>query len=118
MGKYDFIKTLNQITICQGSDYSDTITCNQSGGITPVDLTGYTVSSLLKTVDDVLVATFVCTIPDPALGVIHRSLTDSVTLLLNAYPTVEHVYGVQLIAPSGDKLPEIQGGALIIPEIV
>jgi hypothetical protein len=50
MGIYDAIKNTNIITIGQGSDYSDTVTVMQTKTGPPVDLTGYTVKSQLRTV--------------------------------------------------------------------
>ena len=119
MGDYDKIKETNVITISQGSTYNDTVTVSQSNG-NPVDLTGYTVSSQLRTEDGVQVATFICTVATPASGVIARELTAEATAALTPTKKLipKHVWGVELTTPSGDVLPEIQGGALVDIEVV
>lgn len=112
-------KCLNQavIPITQGSDYNDTVQVNQANG-TPVDLTGYTVRSQLRSVTGSLAATFTCTITSPATGVIARKLTAIVTTALTVTSGAGYVWGVELTAPDGSVIPEIQGGALVIAEVV
>lgn len=117
MNKYLNIRNENIITIGQGSTYTDTVTVEQSAGV-PVDLTGYSVRSQLRTVDDVIVGTFACTVPTPANGIIERELAAVTTAALVPSLSVQHVWGIELTAPSGAIVPEIQGGALINPEVV
>ena len=118
MGLYDEIKNTNLIKIPQGSDYSDTITVFQAGGLTPVDLTGYTVKSQLKSLAGELVAEFVCSVPTPANGIVMRSLPNSVTTIIVPVTTPKYVWGLQLTSPSLTILPEIQGGATVTAEVV
>ena len=118
MSVYDLVKNTNLITIAQGSDYADTVTITQTSGGTALDLTGYTVASKLKTLNGALAATFICTIPSPATGIVVRSITGANTKLLTPATSINHVWGVQLTTPGGAVLPEIQGGAFVSPEVV
>jgi len=118
MSVYDLIKNTNIITINQGSDYADTVTVTQTAGGAAVDLTGYTVSSKLKTLDGSLAATFVSTIPNPATGVVVRSIAGANTKPLTPATSINHVWGIQLTSPGGALLPEIKGGAFVSPEVV
>ena len=118
MSVYDLIKNTNIITIGQGSDYSDTVTILQAIGGPPVDLTGYTAASQVNTLDGALAAVMACTIPNPVAGVVERSIAKADTGKLLPCTNIQHVHGLQLTTPGGVALPEIQGGAVVTPEIV
>lgn len=121
--KYDLVKANKEllISIQQGETYFDTVSCLNSDG-TPFDLTGCSIRSQLKTLDDVLKATFVCTVEEPLLGKIKRTISALDTALIDVVvpvTKVSHVWGVEITLSGGlDILPEIQGPALILPEIV
>jgi hypothetical protein len=105
------------IPIIQGSDYSDTAQVNQEGNI-PMDLTGFTVRSQLRRINGELAATFFCSVPLPASGLIYRSLTSLQTASLQATPNITYVWGIELTAADGTVLPELQGGASVTAEVV
>ena len=114
---YDLIKNSNVIPICQGSNYRDTVKMTQPDG-TPMDLTGYIVTSQLRTVTGELAATFTCTVPTPANGEIKRTISATDTAKLNPATNIQHVWGLQMVAPDGGVEPEQQGGAMVAAEVV
>lgn len=118
MNIYGAIINTNIITISQGSDYAGTVTVTQTVGGAPLDLTGYAVRSFLRTVDGVLVGEFTCEISAPASGIITRTMDKAITAALTPATIVTHVWGMELTAPNGSVLPEIQGGAKVDREVV
>ena len=111
MGLYNNIKNTNVITISQGSTYSDTVT------LTGVDLTTATVTSQLRKLDGTLAAEFTVTKTTPLSGIITRWLSSADTTALTPSTSPNYVWGVQY--EIGDTiLPEVQGGALVIAEVV
>ena len=116
MSIYDNIKNTNVITLNQGATYSDTVTVKQPEG-TPVNLTGYSVSSRIRALSGALVAEFTCTVATPTTGVIARTLSNTLTAAMVPSEYVGHVWGLKLTAPSGAVLPEIQGGVMVIANV-
>ncbi len=115
---YENIKNENIITIPKGSTYEDTVLVEHENG-DPFVFTGYTVRSHLRTLSGALVGTFTCNIPLPDTGVVERALSVEETSLLNPEAHVTHVWGVEITeTATGKVLPEIQGGAMIGPEVV
>jgi hypothetical protein len=90
---------------------------NQIGGA-PLNLTGYAARGQVRDMNGGLVASFACTIPDPLTGVVARTIPAAETALLTPGTNIQHVWGLELTAPSGSVLPEIQGGVMISPEVV
>lgn len=126
VNKYDTIKFTNVINIPAGCTYRDSVVYYQEDGVTPRNLAGCTATAQIRDLDDVLVATFACSIDDPLTGTIHRTLTESLTTLLPAtlkrntagvlIPVLVH--GTALKLMNNDVLPEVQGGVTVGPEIV
>ncbi len=117
MGAYDAIINRNVVTIYQGSTYRDTVTVEQTAGV-PLNLTGYTVQSKIKLVSTGDTVNFTCSVPTPSSGVVQRSLSNALTVSLTPCVAGKYVWALQLTAPSGDVLPEIQGGAIVIAEVI
>lgn len=72
----------HNISIDQGSDYSTDITISESD--VAKNLTGYSARAQIRASveSDTIEAVFVCTIPDPATGVIKITMTNAVSKLL------------------------------------
>lgn len=117
MGIYDSVKNDNLITIQKGSTCNVSVTIKDEDGVV-IDLTGYTTRAQLKTLAGATVGTFDITVSAPTTGVVDMQLISSVTTLLTVSDYVQHVWGLELTQPSGDIYPEIQGGAIIDPEVV
>lgn len=116
MSIYAAVVTKNQITLMQGSTYTDTVLVEQSAGV-PMNLSTYSVVSRLCDLNGTVVAEFACAIADPASGVISRSLTATATAALLPALGCNYVWGLELSV--GDVvLPEIQGGAKVEPQLV
>ncbi|MBU2539162.1 MAG: hypothetical protein KKH22_12070 [Proteobacteria bacterium] len=118
MNIYGPIINSNIITIAQGSTYRGTVTATETVGGAPLDLTGYTVRSQLRKVSGELVGEFACVISAPAAGIVTRTMDKAVTGGLTPATIVTHVWGLELTAPDGSVLPEIQGGAMVVREVV
>lgn len=117
MSELSKIILLNVIPMYKGSTYTDTVTLTQDDG-SPMDLSGYTVRSQLKTKLGEPAASFVCSIPDPLTGVIVRVMSEDDTRLLTPSDKPSYVWGVELTDFYGNVSPEIQGGATVKPEVV
>lgn len=123
MGVYDLIKDTNIITIPQGSDVTGTITVKtpsiaDPAVLVPMDLTGYVIRGKLRSLHGNEVGTIACTNPAPLTGVISFAISKTVSTPLVPAADVQHVWGFELVAADGTKIPEIQGGAIVTPRIV
>lgn len=116
MNPYSKILAQNIITIMQGSNYTDTVELKQPDG-TPLNLTGYTVRSQLRSLDGTKVKDFACAIDDPESGIIARTLPAEDTAELQPDVRPNHVWGLELTAPDGAVVPEIQGGTIVDVEV-
>lgn len=106
------------IQIIRGCDYDDVVSLSNLDG-TPLDLTGYTATSQLRTYTGALAGNFECTISDPASGQIAVHMPAATTAGLSpSTPIAPHVWGVRLTAGDSSVLPELQGGCLVVAGVV
>lgn len=116
---YDSIITQNIITIAAGSDSLHTWPPVLKADGTPQDLTGATIAAQLRTLNDCLVGTFICSAPSPATGIVVGLLPAAQSVrLAPGGGAVNHVWGVEIRLADGNLLPELQGGALVTRKIV
>jgi hypothetical protein len=105
---------MNLITISQGSDCTGTLTLKQPDW-TPIDLTGYSARGQVRDMSGALVASMVCTI---SASVVSWAISNAETAALIPAASPSYVWGIELTAPSGQILPEIQGTAQVTVEVV
>lgn len=105
------------ISITKGSTYKDYVTILDVDG-NVFDLTGLTVNSQIRTLSGVLAGTFTCIVSNPTSGGINRILDKNTTELLTPALDVRHVWGIEVTALDGTVYPEIQGGVIVLDEVV
>ena len=110
--------TINVISIPQGSTYRDTVTITDQLTGLPVDLTGCTVESQLRDLNDSLVGIFVYDLGTPTLGVVSRILPAGDTAKLTVSTTPIYVWGIKITKPDLEVLPQITGGATVSLAVV
>lgn len=115
---FDTIKNSNVLTITQGSDFSATVTMTQTSGGAALNLSGYTITGQVRTLDGALACAITIDNSVPTTGVITMSISDTLSALLVPDVIVNHVWGIDLVQPGGNKLPEIQGGLLVKKGVV
>lgn len=111
------------ISVDQGSTFTTEITLMQSDGVTPIDLTGFTLrSEIRKTYQSTTVtASFLLTVLDVVGGKIRLELLDTTT---EAIKKGRYVYDVELISPhltsevSSITITEGGSGYIATPTVV
>lgn len=109
------------ITIDQGSTYSDTITLKNVND-TAFDLTNYNVrASLRRSISSSSATNFTCTVTDAANGVFTMSLTSAETAALTAQNYMTTIYHYDVEIYDGSSPPTVyrvlRGRAFIEPEV-
>lgn len=104
----------HNITIEQGTTFLLTITLQDGTGV-PIDITGCVVAGMvrLRYGADQPLATFTCTLVNPAQGVFTVGLTDAQTAALDFE---RGVYDIEIAYPSGTKSRLMQGNVILSKE--
>ena len=107
--------TLSNIFIDQGSDFSTTVTINDTSG-DPLDLTGYTaLAQIRKTYASTTATDFGITFVNPRSdGQITISLTDNQT---SALEFGRYVYDLLITDTGGNKTRVVEGIATVNPSV-
>lgn len=108
----------NIITVSTGGGFSATIKLADPVTGEPLDLTDYNIVGQIRTLDGELGATFDITDTDPETGKRSFELSEEEAAKLIPAKEVQHVYGLRLTAPDGTRLREIQGGCMVVQDVV
>lgn len=102
------------ITVDQGSDYSSTITVEDSVGDV-ADLTGFSSrGQIRKTYSSLTSYDFITSIPYPTSGVIEISIPNSTT---SAMKPGRYVYDVEVVSSNGTVTRVIEGQLEVTPSV-
>ena len=106
-GTYNFI-------IDQGATFTRTLTVKENGSA--MNLTGYSVASLMRSTHDssTVVGTFTCTISNASGGIITMSMTASAT---GAIEEAIYVYDLEIVSGSGTVTRLLEGEVTVNPEV-
>ena len=106
-GTYNFIME-------QGATFTRTLTVKENGSA--MNLTGYSVASLMRSTHDsgTVVGTFTCTISNASGGVITMVMTSSVT---GAIEEGIYVYDIEIASGSGTVTRLMEGEITVNPEV-
>ena len=106
-GTYNFI-------IDQGATFTRTLTVKENGSA--MNLTGYSVASLMRSTHDssTVVGTFTCTISNASGGIITMSMTASAT---GAIEEAIYVYDLEITSGAGIVTRLLQGQITVNPEV-
>lgn len=107
--------TISNLFIDQGSDFTTTVTVNDSTG-SALDLTNYTALAMIrKTYQSATATTFTSTfVADRTTGQITISLTDTQTTALE---DGRYVYDLIITDASGNKIRVVEGIATVTPSV-
>jgi len=106
-GTYNFIMD-------QGATFTRTLTVKENGSA--MNLTGYSVASLMRSTHDssTVVGTFTCTISNASGGIITMSMTASAT---GAIEEAIYVYDLEIASSSGTITRLLEGEVTVNPEV-
>ena len=106
-GTYNFI-------VEQGATFTRQLTVKENNSV--MDLTGYSVASLMRSTHDssTVVGTFTCTVSNASGGLITMNMTASVT---GAIEEGIYVYDLEIISGAGIVTRLLQGEVTVNPEV-
>ena len=106
-GTYNFIMD-------QGATFTRTLTVKENGSA--MNLTGYSVASLMRSTHDssTVVGTFTCTISNASGGIITMSMTASAT---GAIEEAIYVYDLEIASGSGTITRLLEGEVTVNTEV-
>jgi len=110
-----------KLCISQGSDYDHTFVYTEKDGVTPIDITGFTVRMKFKPDydDDTILyeatsAGGEFTIPNGTDGEIELSIANTVT---EAWPFEDAVYDIEIVSATSKVTRILQGIVVLSPEV-